>query len=79
MIRFDNVSKHFTGHMSALSDVTVEIKDGEFVFLIGPSGQEKLLFLIRDTSDKGIHVDQWNFTLIPRVYLLAKYRNGISF
>ncbi len=79
MIRFDNVSKHFSGHTSALSDITVEIKDGEFVFLIGPSGAGKTTFLrllIRDTvSTKGvIHVDDWNISTLPssKVYLLRR-------
>lgn len=51
MIRLDHVSKHFGGQTPALSDVTVEMKDGEFVFLIGPSGAGKttlLRLIIRD-------------------------------
>lgn len=65
MIRFDDVSKQYSGHKSALSDITVEIKDGEFVFLIGPSGAGKttlLRLLIRDmVPTKGsVHVDSWN-------------------
>lgn len=79
MIRFDNVTKTFAGHISALSEITVEIKDGEFVFLIGPSGAGKTTFLrliIRDmlpTSGK-IQVDEWDVSKLSAsdVYLLRR-------
>ena len=79
MIRFDNVSKHFSGHLSALTDVTVEIKDGEFVFLIGPSGAGKTTFLrllIHDMvpSKGSVHVDEWDISTLPSssVYMLRR-------
>lgn len=79
MIRFDNVSKHFSGHKGALSDITVEIQDGEFLFLIGPSGAGKTTFLrllIRDTKPtRGtIHIDTWNLSTLPTssIYLLRR-------
>lgn len=85
MILFDNVTKTFAGHISALCEITVEIKDGEFVFLIGPSGAGKTTFLrllIRDmipTSGK-IHVDEWEVTkLSPEDAYLLRRRVGTVF
>lgn len=79
MIRFDNVTKTFAGHISALSDISVEIKDGEFVFLIGPSGAGKttlLRLIIRDMlpTSGAIHVDEWNVAKVSAsdVYLLRR-------
>ena len=37
LIRLDNISKSFEGH-EVLSDITLSIKENEFVTLLGPSG-----------------------------------------
>lgn len=79
MIRFDNVTKHYSGPSHALSNVTVEIKDGEFVFLIGQSGAGKTTFLrllIRDMlpTNGGVYVDDWRVDTLPssKVHLLRR-------
>jgi cell division transport system ATP-binding protein len=41
MIKFENVSKKFLDGTTAIEDISFEINDGEFVFLVGPSGAGK--------------------------------------
>lgn len=79
MIRLEHVSKRFSGQSSALSDITVEIKDGEFVFLIGPSGAGKttlLRLLLRDIlpTEGKVLVDDWEVTSLPKskIHLLRR-------
>ena len=46
MIRFENVSKVYArGARPALQDVSVDVRRGEFVFLVGASGSGKSTFL----------------------------------
>jgi len=45
MIVFENVTKKFPAGNLALENVSFEIADGEFVFLIGPSGAGKTTIL----------------------------------
>lgn len=46
MIRFDTVSKVYrSGNRPALHEATLEVKPGEFVFLVGASGSGKSSFL----------------------------------
>lgn len=41
MIRLENVSKNYANGVEALTDVNIEIKEGEFVFVVGDSGSGK--------------------------------------
>jgi len=45
MISMRNVSKTYTAELAALSDVNVDIEQGEFVFLVGHSGSGKSTFI----------------------------------
>ena len=45
MIKFQNVSKSYKGEKFALEDINIDIKKGEFVFLVGSSGAGKSTFI----------------------------------
>ena len=50
MIRFEDIAKEYN-NLSALSDINLDIKEGEFLFLVGPSGAGKttlIKLLIRE-------------------------------
>ncbi|MBI5620985.1 cell division ATP-binding protein FtsE [Candidatus Gottesmanbacteria bacterium] len=84
MISFTNVTKLY-GETHALSDVSVTIPDGDFVFLIGPSGAGKTTFLklltreMTPTSGE-IMLDDWNVNTLPfsSIHLLRR-KVGVVF
>jgi len=70
MIKFEKVTKKFPDGTVALSDIDFEIKDKEFVFLIGPSGAGKTTLLRLITCDLlptsgSIIVGKFNLKKIP--------------
>lgn len=56
MLKFKNVTKKF-GDITAIEDITFEVNDGDFLFIMGPSGAGKTtlirLILREFTPDKG--------------------------
>jgi len=67
MVRFENVSRKFAPEILALSELNFEIKDGEFVFITGPSGAGKttvLRLIIRDLipSSGKIFLNNWEIS-----------------
>ena len=71
MIKLENVSLVFQGGSVALSNVSTSISEGEFVYLIGPSGSGKSSFLKllykEHSSTKGsLEVVDMDVTSLPK-------------
>jgi cell division transport system ATP-binding protein len=85
MIEMHHVFKTYPSQISALSDITMEILSGEFVFIAGPSGSGKstllrILFCAeRPTSGEvvvhGMHITQAGF---KKIYQLRKTMGIVS-
>lgn len=74
MVFFDRVSKTYLHGIAALSDVTLKMEDGEFAFLVGPSGAGKttMLRMINQEilpSQGQIFVDDWEVNRLPAKHL----------
>lgn len=71
MIKLDKVSKKFGTGVFGLSDISISIDKGEFVFLVGSTGAGKTTIfrlLIRDTlpTDGSIFVSEWDVVNLPK-------------
>ncbi len=82
IILLENVSKSYQKDVDAVKDVTIEIRKGEFVFIVGSSGSGKstlikmLLKEIEPTSGK-IYVNGRDITRLRR-RLVPKFRRNIG-
>src|SRR4051812_37663280 len=72
-IRLEHVSKSYkSGHDAAVDDVSLEVRQGEFMVLVGPSGCGKSTLLkliagIEETTSGAIHIGERDVTdLDPR-------------
>lgn len=70
MIKLDKVSKTFGGGSTALSEISLNIEKGEFVFLVGPTGSGKTTvfrLIIREMlpSKGSIVVGGWDILKLP--------------
>ncbi|OGH13118.1 MAG: cell division ATP-binding protein FtsE [Candidatus Levybacteria bacterium RIFCSPHIGHO2_01_FULL_38_26] len=85
MIRLDKVTKKFGTGAFALSDISLKVEKGEFVFLIGPTGSGKTTIfrlLIRDLLPTGgnIFVSDFDIVKLPhgKIPILRK-KVGVVF
>ncbi len=81
IVHFEGVTKRF-GSLIALSDVTFDVKNGEFIFITGPSGAGKTtilkLILGEVTADTGeVTVDGFNISKVDSKDL-PRYRQKIG-
>ncbi len=84
IIRLFNVSKRY-GSKLALSDISLDIEQGEFIFISGPSGAGKstllkVLYLYEKVSEGQIIIDGMNLARISRSRLpFLRRRFGMVF
>ena len=82
MIKLDKVTKKFATGTIGLSDVTLLVDKGEFIFLVGPTGSGKttlLRLLIRDTlpTDGNIFINEFDLIKLPKSKL-SSFRKKIG-
>lgn len=82
MIKLEHVSKSYSAGIPALNDVSLEIEDGEFVFIVGDSGSGKstmikLLLKELEPTEGTITVDGKQLGRIRRKHV-PKFRRNIG-
>jgi cell division transport system ATP-binding protein len=85
MIEMIHVSKYYDREVTALSDISLKVDKGEFVFVAGPSGAGKttllkLLFLAERPDEGQILIAGWNLDSLKKKSIPYLRRNiGIVF
>lgn len=82
MIRLEHVSKAYSAGIPALNDVSLEIDDGEFVFVVGDSGSGKstlIKLLLKELEPtKGTIIVNGKSLKKIRRHQIPKYRRNIG-
>lgn len=83
MIVFEDAAKKYSASVVALQNVNLTIQNGEFVFLVGPSGAGKttmLRLIIRDLlpSHGSVFVDDWEVNKLKKS-LIPQLRRRVGF
>ncbi len=82
MIRLENVSKSYSEGIPALNSVNIEIKKGEFVFIMGDSGSGKstlikLLLKELEPTEGKVYINEQDLSCIKRKQI-PKFRRQIG-
>ena len=83
MVHLQNVCKTYKNGVKALNDVTIDIQDGEFVYVIGETGSGKSTFIkvldgeeipTRGTVEvNGVNVGKLRFSKVPLYRLFSSH------